>query len=208
MCLKAKYRMCLLRPIHNPGQDRIPMSSSSTTAPPPYPMKLAPADHQTGKSNGRHTLFFFSNVSNKNCWPSNRRSGLSTYTSGDLRVPGQTSQVVKILIIWQGHDVFGGLRRDSSEITFRFFFVDSSSNMVLVLVTSGAIMVVLDYAYIPIPKPPFKCFTFDIHHLFPCSGTQAIKSWGKDCSKFLPHPSTPLVDDGHRPRLSINVSTK
>ena len=35
------------------------MSSSSTTAPPPYPMKLAPADHQTGKSNGRHTLFFF-----------------------------------------------------------------------------------------------------------------------------------------------------
>ena len=151
---------------------------------------------------------FFSNVSNKNCWPSNRRSGLSTYTSGDLRVLGQTAQVLQILIIWQGHDVFGGLRRDSSEITFRYSFMDSSSKMVLVLVTSGAIMVVLDYAYIPIPKPPFKCFTFDIHHLFPCSGTQAIKSWGKDCFKFLPHPSTPLVDDGHRPRLSINVSTK
>ena len=181
------------------------MSSSSTTAPPPYPMKLAPADHQTGKSNGCHTLFF-SNVSNKNCWPSNRRSGLSTYTSGDLRVPGQTAQVVQILIFWQGHVVLCGLRRDSSEITFWYFFVDSSSNMALV--TIGAIMVVLDYACIPIPKPPFKCFTFDIHHLFPCSGTRAIKSWGKDCFKFLPHPSTPLVDDGHRPRLSINVSTK
>ena len=95
------------------------MSSSSTTAPPPYPMKLAPADHQTGKSNTRHALFFFSN---KNCSPSNRRSGLSTYTSGDLRIPGQTAQVLQILITWQGHVVFGGLRRDSSEITFRYFF--------------------------------------------------------------------------------------
>ena len=65
MCLKARYRI----PTHvyfmsadvlfYPGQDRIPMSSSSTTAPPPYPMKLAPADHQTGKLNGCHALFFF-----------------------------------------------------------------------------------------------------------------------------------------------------
>ena len=65
---------------------------------------------------------FSSNVSNKNCWPSNRRSGLSTYTSGDLRVPGQTAQVVKILIILQGHDVFGGLKWDSSDITLWYFF--------------------------------------------------------------------------------------
>ena len=130
--------------------------------------------------------FFSSNVSNKNCWPSNRRSGLSTYTSGDLRVLGQTAQVLQILIIWQGHDVFGGLRRDSSEITFRYSFMDSSSKMVLVLVTSGAIMVVLDYAYIPIPQK-------SLYGLNPKASFQMLYIWYSSSFPLLRYSSYQIM---------------
>ena len=190
MCLKARYRI----PTHvyfmsadvlfYPGQDRIPMSSSSTTAPPPYPMKLAPANHQTGKSNTRHALFFFQ------------------IKTADHQIEDPDSQLIRaetcvFLVKLPRYCRYWLFSKDmmflwlESELVrkSRFgIFLDSLSNMVLVttaLVRSWMrlywFLTMLTYQFHKnhcmgwIPRPPFKCSIFAIHHLFPCSGTQATR---------------------------------
>ena len=159
------------------------MSSSSTTAPPPYPMKLAPADHQTGKSNGCHTLFFqmfqIKTSAHQTEDPDSRLIRAETCVFL-VKLPRYCRYWLLGKDMWF-LEAWGEIVRKS---LFVIFFMDSLSNMVLV--TSSAIMVVLDYAYIPIPQK-------SLYGLNPKASFQMLYIWYSSSFPLLRYSSYQIM---------------